>query len=119
MTGVQAICAWLCATHFSFLNRAARPKSRGRAGWCSHRLMATLFSATRYFVFNGSAVVLASYALYYLTLEPFAGLTWAAFVGLPLYVAANAAYQVVFYHRKNGSYVRLPVGAKCRILQSK
>lgn len=44
----------------------------------------------RYLVFNGSFVLLAAYSLYYLTLEPFAGLTWGALVALPMWGTANA-----------------------------
>ncbi|GAB4817512.1 hypothetical protein N2152v2_004558 [Parachlorella kessleri] len=49
----------------------------------------------RYLVLNGSFVLLGGYALYYLFLEPFAGLSWAAFVALPMWVAANYVQQHV------------------------
>ena len=44
-------------------------------------------------VFNGAAVVYAAYSLYYLKLEPFAGLTWSLFVGLPIWLTSTAFQQ--------------------------
>ena len=47
----------------------------------------------RYLVLNGSFVLLATYSLYYILLEPFAGLSWAACTALPMWVAANWVQQ--------------------------
>ena len=41
-------------------------------------------------MFNGSFVLVAAYSLYYAALEPLAGLTWASFMALPIWGAANA-----------------------------
>ncbi|EFN56276.1 hypothetical protein CHLNCDRAFT_145142 [Chlorella variabilis] len=42
-----------------------------------------------YLQFNGSFFLTAVYSLYYLMLEPFAGLTWTGLVALPLWALAN------------------------------
>jgi len=43
---------------------------------------------------NLAAVLLVAYGAYYIVLEWFAGLTWAVFVALPMYLTANILYQV-------------------------
>lgn len=43
---------------------------------------------------NGAAVLVTVYGAYYLTLEPVAGASWALLVALPLYLSANAFWQV-------------------------
>lgn len=48
----------------------------------------------RCFVPNLAAVLVGVYSAYYIVLEWFAGSTWTAFVGLPLFVTANAFQQV-------------------------
>lgn len=49
----------------------------------------------RFLIFNCSFILFAAYALYYVALEPFAGLSWAAVMGLPMWAAANAFRQAV------------------------
>ncbi|GMH45255.1 hypothetical protein BSKO_13212 [Bryopsis sp. KO-2023] len=44
---------------------------------------------------NLSFVFLALYAIYYVMLDPIAGLTWGLFVGLPLWVGGNAMWAFV------------------------
>jgi hypothetical protein len=44
---------------------------------------------------NLAALLLGLYAAYYIVLEWFAGLTWTAFVALPVFVTANALQQVL------------------------
>ena len=44
---------------------------------------------------NLAALLLGLYAAYYIILEWFAGLTWTAFVALPVFVTANALQQVL------------------------
>lgn len=56
-----------------------------------HLLPACCAALTKYLVFNGSFVLLAAYAAYYVLLEPFAGLSWAALVAAPMWGLANAA----------------------------
>lgn len=51
-------------------------------------------SHCRYCVPNLAAVLLVAYGAYYIVLEWFAGLTWAVFVALPMYLTANILYQV-------------------------
>lgn len=43
----------------------------------------------QYLLFNGSFFLAALYSLYYVLLEPVAGLTWAGLVALPLWGLAN------------------------------
>lgn len=45
--------------------------------------------------FNVAFFVVAAYCLYYLTLEPVAGLSWSVLVGLPLWLTATAFQQQV------------------------
>lgn len=45
--------------------------------------------AQQYLQFNSSFFLAAGYSLYYLLLEPFAGITWAGMVALPLWGLAN------------------------------
>lgn len=45
-------------------------------------------------VFNLAALVLAAYSLFYLTLDVLAGLSWSTLVAVPMFLAANAFYQV-------------------------
>ena len=52
-------------------------------------LPAALAAFTQYLRLNGSAVLLGGYSLYYLLLEPVAGLSWATLVALPLWAGAN------------------------------
>lgn len=63
--------------------------------WAAPVLPACCAQYSRYLVPNGSLLLLATYCLYYLTLEPFAGLTWAALVALPMWGTANAARALV------------------------
>lgn len=44
----------------------------------------------RCIVFNGSFVLLAFYALYYVVLEPVAGVTWTFAIALPLWATSEA-----------------------------
>ena len=44
---------------------------------------------------NGSFLLLAGYALYYLTLEPLAGASWAACTALPMWATANAVRKTI------------------------
>ena len=44
---------------------------------------------------NYAAVMMLAYALYYMTLEPFAGLTWALVLGAPMWVSATYFFQHV------------------------
>ena len=39
-------------------------------------------------------MVLAAYSLYYLTLDVVAGFSWSAFMAVPMFLTANAFYQV-------------------------
>lgn len=48
---------------------------------------------SRYLVPNLAAVLVLGYSAYYIVLEWFAGLTWALFVALPLYLTANIFHQ--------------------------
>eukprot|EP00877_Chromochloris_zofingiensis_P012010 jgi/Chrzof1/7062/Cz02g09110.t1 len=50
---------------------------------------------SRFVVINAPAIVAALYTLFYLCLEPFAGLTWSLFVGVPMWIAATAFQQLV------------------------
>lgn len=45
--------------------------------------------------FNATFVAVLAYSLYYLTLEPVAGLSWSAFVGLPMWLTATAFHAQV------------------------
>lgn len=47
----------------------------------------------RYLVPNYSLVLLGAYALYYVALDPLAGLSWSASMALPVWAAANAVRQ--------------------------
>jgi 2-hydroxy fatty acid dioxygenase len=47
---------------------------------------------TRHLVLNGSFVLFLTYASYYILLEPIAGLTWTAFLGVPMWASANAYF---------------------------
>lgn len=40
--------------------------------------------------FNAAFFAVLAYSLYYLSLEPVAGLSWSALVGLPLWLTASA-----------------------------
>lgn len=51
-------------------------------------------SDRRYCVFNLAAIILAAYAVFYLTLDFFAGITWAALVAVPMLFIANIMHQV-------------------------
>jgi 2-hydroxy fatty acid dioxygenase len=51
--------------------------------------------AEHYLVFNGAFFLLAVYALYYLTLEPFAGASWTLCTALPLWASATGFRQAV------------------------
>jgi uncharacterized membrane protein YGL010W len=53
------------------------------------------YNRRRYLVCNGSFVLLAAYASYYVLLEPLAGLSWAACMALPMWATANAVQQHV------------------------
>jgi uncharacterized membrane protein YGL010W len=44
---------------------------------------------------NAAFFGMVGYCLYYLVLEPFAGLTWAAAVGVPIWLTATAFEQQV------------------------
>ena len=48
----------------------------------------------RYCELNAAALLLAGYSAYYTALDFAAGASWAAFVAAPMYLAANALYQV-------------------------
>ena len=50
--------------------------------------------ARRYCELNLAALLLAGYSAYYTALDFAAGASWAAFVAAPMYLAANALYQV-------------------------
>jgi uncharacterized membrane protein YGL010W len=45
--------------------------------------------------FNVAFFIVVAYCLYYLTLEPVAGLSWSVLVGLPLWLTATAFQQQV------------------------
>jgi len=78
---VWSLCVWLCYSGPLLpipFDLSALPE------WLSSVL-----------VFNGAAVVYAAYSLYYLKLEPFAGLTWSLFVGLPIWLTSTAFQQQV------------------------
>lgn len=44
---------------------------------------------------NAAFVAIAAYTLYYLVLEPVAGLSWSAMIGLPMWLTASAFQQHV------------------------
>ena len=44
-----------------------------------------LLKGPRHLVLNGSFVFFLTYASYYILLEPIAGLTWTAFLGVPMW----------------------------------
>lgn len=60
----------------------------------------------RFVVINAPAIVAALYTLFYLCLEPFAGLTWSLFVGVPMWIAATAFQQLVSNSGSSGVLAR-------------
>jgi uncharacterized membrane protein YGL010W len=64
----------------------------------------------RYVVLNNGLCVAIVYGLYYLTLEPFAGLTWFLTHGIGCYAIATALYQVRTAHPRLFGAVWLGVG---------
>ena len=55
----------------------------------------TLASACSAAVINWGLLVLILYALYYTALEPVAGASWGALLGIPMWLTATAFYQHV------------------------
>jgi hypothetical protein len=68
----------------------------------------------RYFVPNLAALLLGLYAAYYIVLEWFAGLTWTAFVALPVFVTANALQQVL----RDAAPLSVRIAMHTRLMQS-
>lgn len=88
---------WNQVVHFIFVPAiwwtvavwlAYTPEAFTLPGLASH-LPAWAADAAPHLRFNGSFFLAAAYSLYYLALEPVAGGSWTAFVGLPLWAAAN------------------------------
>jgi hypothetical protein len=71
----------------------------------------------RFLLFNGTFLALSIYSLYYLILEPFAGLTWTLAMAIPMWGTAQAFSEVWgthVQHAQHGSLVFSPcLGLAC------